>query len=87
MAIELSYRLTSSELSIFGSRELVDGKKLTLSQSDATTTNVTAGDEKHHPETFIWNVLNRLKVSFKVYYMLFYYCSLMIILFLSSSSS
>ena len=87
MAIELSYRLTSSELSIFGSSELVDGKKLTLSQSDGTTTNVTAGDEKHHPETFIWNVLNRLKVSFKVYYMLFYYCLLMIMLFLSSSSS
>lgn len=66
VVVELSYRLTSSELSIFGSSELVDGKKLTLSQSDGAAANTTAGDEKHHPETFIWNVLNRLKLSFKV---------------------
>lgn len=88
VAIDLSYRLTSSELSIFGSSELVDGKKLTLSQSDGATANATAGNEKHHPETFIWNVLNRLKVSFKVYYnMLFYYYALTNMLFLPLSSS
>lgn len=70
--ITLSYRLTSSELSIFGSSELLENKKITLSQ---TINEKQSSDiqklEKQHPETFIWNVLNRLRVHFKVKYLIY----------------
>lgn len=60
VTIELMYRLTSAELSIFGSAEMIEQKKITLSQ------NVKIDAEQQHPETFIWNVFSRLKVFFKV---------------------
>ena len=60
VAIELTYRLTSAELSIFGSAEMIEQKKITLSQ------NMKLDSEQQHPETFIWNVFSRLKVFFKV---------------------
>jgi hypothetical protein len=65
--IELSYRLTSSELSVFGSAEMMEHKKITLSQNSNTNS------EQEHPETFIWNVFSRLKVLFKV--MFFLWCT------------
>ena len=58
--IKLNYRLTSSELSIFGNSEVIESKKITLSQ------NSNVNMEQQHPETFIWNVLSRLHVKFQV---------------------
>jgi hypothetical protein len=60
VTIELVYRLTSAELSIFGSAEMIEQKKITLSQ------NMKLDAEQAHPETFIWNVFSRLKIHFKV---------------------
>ena len=60
VTIELTYRLTSAELSIFGSAEMIEAKKITLSE------NLKLDAEQQHPETFIWNVFCRLKVCFKV---------------------
>jgi hypothetical protein len=60
VVIELTYRLTSAELSIFGSAEMIEQKKITLSQ------NTKLDSDQEHPETFIWNVFSRLRVVFKV---------------------
>jgi hypothetical protein len=58
--IDLMYRLTSAELSIFGSAEMIEQKKITLSE------NMKLDSEQAHPETFIWNVFSRLRIVFKV---------------------
>ncbi|KAJ1418333.1 hypothetical protein B484DRAFT_142728 [Ochromonadaceae sp. CCMP2298] len=55
--IALDYRLTSSELSIFGAAELVE-KKISLSQNNRQS-------DQEHPETSLWNVLSRLQIFFK----------------------
>ena len=57
--IELSLRLTSAELAIFGAAEMIDQKKITLSEHAKKV-------DEEHPETFIWNVLSRMRVKFKV---------------------
>ena len=57
--MEFEYRLTSAELSIFGSAEVVDNKKVAL---------VNTGKDQNHPEYFIYNILIRLKLKFKVYF-------------------
>jgi len=62
VTIVLNYRLTSAELSIFGSAEIIEQKKITLSE------NLNLNAEQQHPETFIWNVFSRMKVCFKVIY-------------------
>jgi hypothetical protein len=62
-AIEMTYRLTSAEIAVFGANEMLEPqqqhKKVSLS------TNSRRADEKH-PETFIWNVFSRLKIEFQV---------------------
>lgn len=55
--INLSYRLTSSEISIFGASDFSELKKVALSRRQVGMDD--------HPETFVWNILNRLRVFFK----------------------
>jgi hypothetical protein len=60
---EMTYRLTSPEIAVFGATEMLElqqqQKKVSIS------TNSRRADEKH-PETFMWNVFSRLKVDFQV---------------------
>lgn len=60
--IPLTYRLTRAELLIFGNIEYSENKKAGLSNAQ------NSNNEKKvaHPDQLIWNVLNRLKVTFKV---------------------
>jgi len=55
--LEFQYTLTSSELSVFGTNELIMQKKVGLQNS---------GDMQGHPESFLWNILNRFQILFKV---------------------
>jgi hypothetical protein len=54
--IRLQYVLTADELAIFGHAELYEDRHVILSHA-------VAGD---HPSTFVWNILSRLYVKFKV---------------------
>jgi hypothetical protein len=62
VTIPLTYRLTRAELLIFGSIEYTENKKVGLSNAQ----NNTHEKKVAHPDQLIWNVLNRLKVTFKV---------------------
>lgn len=70
--IDYEYRLTRAELLTFGSTSVIDHKKVSLSKNRQT-------QHDEHPENMLWNVLNRLKISFSVssrfvsrYWSLFY---------------
>lgn len=56
--IHLEYRLTSAELLVFGSCDTSEKMK-------SVALGSVKSDEKH-PEAFIWNILSRLKIVFKV---------------------
>jgi hypothetical protein len=60
--IKLNFRLTRAELLIFGHNELIENKKIGMSKAP----NTKGTGEESHPEGLLWNILNRLKVSFKV---------------------
>ena len=53
----LTYRLTCAELSIFGAAEVMEERKISMS-------NKNLGE--NHPSAFMWNVLNRMQAVFKV---------------------
>lgn len=53
-----TFQLTANELVIFGAAESIEERHISL--SNATTTN-------DHPSTFVWNILSRLHLDFKVH--------------------
>ena len=54
--ITMNFKLTDAELSIFGAVDKVDNKAIKLGR-DTTL---------EHPATFVWNIMSRLHVHFKV---------------------
>eukprot|EP01038_Epipyxis_sp_PR26KG_P005939 gene5939-8187_t len=52
----LSYKLTGAELMVFGSCDVPEKKKVALLNSKPND---------NHPESFIWNIFNRLQIFFK----------------------
>jgi hypothetical protein len=52
----LKYQLTDSEIGIFGTNNTVDNKSYKLGRDS----------EIEHPATFVWNMLSRLHIVFKV---------------------
>lgn len=59
IVIEFQYRLTRAELLTFGSTNVIENKKNSISKN-----RKTKHDE--HPENMLWNVFNRLHVHFAV---------------------
>jgi hypothetical protein len=58
--VNLNFQLTRPELLIFGFAPHVDSKAVTMTRS-------TEQDNfENHPESLMWNILNRLQVNFKV---------------------
>jgi len=65
--IVLNYKLSGAELLIFGTNALTGDRKVTL------TGNSAKGRGQSHPSEFMWRILSRLQVIFKVKF-LFVYC-------------
>lgn len=57
--IELTYRLTRTELLTFGATVSVENKKISASKNTKAIDDV-------HPEGMLWNIFNRLHVTFRV---------------------
>ena len=58
ITIPLSYRLTGYELLVFGGSDMIDEKKV----------SVATRSKNLHPSEFMWHILSRLQISFKVNY-------------------
>jgi hypothetical protein len=57
----LKYQLTDSEIGIFGTNNTVDNKRFKLGRDS----------EIEHPATYVWNMLSRLHITFRVCIFLF----------------
>jgi hypothetical protein len=69
--VKLSYRLTRPECLIFGTTELIENKKISMSKNMNAPMNAATGGgsssegKDSHPEGMLWNIFNRLKINFK----------------------